>query len=227
MQKSICIPVLAEELTVSSGPAAMQHHRGLFIRPDLGFGYVSANASPGGTDLCIAGAAASLGIAAGGAIARNQILAIHFWDFIAENPNVTTGDLKSASANSGFALFALGPEYTFYSNANYYLSASPALTRINYLSHGSASSSNFGYGLRASFGKEWWASENWGLGVAAQVSESRALCFSGRSGLRPPLVRGFHPRNAPGHCSKLARLQTASAARGLAAEAEHGADAAQ
>jgi hypothetical protein len=200
----------------------------VFLRPDLGFGYVSANASPGGTDLCIAGPAASLGIAAGGAIARNQILAIHFWDFVASNPNVTTGGLRSASANSGFALFALGPEYTFYSNANYYLSASPALTRINYLSHGSASSSNFGYGLRASFGKEWWASESWGLGVAAQVSVSVArFVFRGRSGLRPLLVRGFHPRNAPGHCSRLARLQTASAAHGLAAEAEHGADAAQ
>src|SRR5476649_479936 len=169
-------PSLADDgsaITVSSsGPAALQHHRGVFLRPDLGFGYVSANASPGGTDLSIAGPAASLGIAAGGAIARNQILAIHFWDFVASNPNVTTGGLRSASANSVFALFALGPEYTFYSNSNYYLSASPALTRINYLSHGSASSSNFGYGLRASFGKEWWASESWGLGVAAQVSVS-------------------------------------------------------
>jgi hypothetical protein len=164
--------VLAEELTVSSGPAALQHHRGVFIRPDLGFGYVSANASPGGTDLCIAGAAASLGIAAGGAIARNQILAIHFWDFVASNPNVTTGALKSASANSAFALFAIGPEYTFYSASNYYLSVSPALTRIDYLSNGSAGGSNWGYGLRASAGKEWWASENWGLGVAAQFSLS-------------------------------------------------------
>jgi hypothetical protein len=85
---------------------------------------------------------------------------------------VTTGELRSASANSAFALFAIGPEYTFYSASNYYLSASPALTRIDYLSNGSAGGSNWGYGLRASAGKEWWASENWGLGVAAQFSLS-------------------------------------------------------
>src|SRR5438309_310348 len=54
-------------------------HLGLFIRPDLGFGYFRASASPGGVDESIGGLAGTFGIAVGGAMSENSILAFHLW----------------------------------------------------------------------------------------------------------------------------------------------------
>jgi hypothetical protein len=131
---------------------------------------MATSASSGGTDVTIKGLAGTFGFAAGGALSENNILAFHVWDAVLSNPTFESGGL-SGPANGDVTLFALGPEYTFYSERNVYFSISPSLTRLH-ASGGWSSDTDWGFGIRAALGKEWWAGDHWGLGVVGHLSAS-------------------------------------------------------
>ncbi|MFL5401077.1 MAG: hypothetical protein ACJ79P_24505 [Myxococcales bacterium] len=162
-------------------------HLGGFVRPDLGLGYFSESASQNGVDASITGAAGSFGIAVGGAVAENHILAFHFWDVVATSPSVSAGNVSVSNADATVTLIAFGPEYTAYSRENLYFSISPALTRATISSNGSSADTNWGFGLRTGVGKEWWVSDHWGLGVAGHLS----LSMNEDTGNNPPTWTGW------------------------------------
>jgi len=146
-------------------------HLGLFIRPDVGFGYFTSSASQNGVDAGMSGFAGTAGFAIGGALAEDSILALHLWDAAVHDPNVSIGNL-SGTANGDVDVFAIGPEYTHYTKDNFYFSISPSLSRLHVSSGSSSADTNWGFGLRGAFGKEWWVSDHWGLGVVGHVSWS-------------------------------------------------------
>jgi hypothetical protein len=146
-------------------------HLGAFIRPDLGLGYVAMSASNGGTDVTIKGAAGTFGFAAGGALSENSILAFHLWDTVMSNPTVSSGGLSS-DLNGDVTLLALGLQYTAYSQQNFYFSFSPSLTRAHFSGNGSSGDTDWGFGMRAAVGKEWWVGDHWGLGLVGHLSAS-------------------------------------------------------
>ncbi len=148
-----------------------RRHLGAFIRPDLGFGYVAMSASSGGTDVTLKGAAGTFGFAVGGALSENSILAFHLWDTVMSNPTVSSGGFSS-NANGDVTLFALGPQYTAYSQQNFYFSFSPSLTRVHVSGNGSSGDTDWGFGMRAAVGKEWWVGDHWGLGLVGHLSAS-------------------------------------------------------
>jgi hypothetical protein len=160
---------------VPRNPAAKdptwRRHLGFFLRPDLGFGYVAMSASSGGTDVTISGLAGTFGFAVGGALAENSILALHLWDAVMSNPKVSSGGL-SGNANGDVTLFAVGPEYTIYTGQNVYFSFSPSLTRVHVEANGNSGDTDWGFGMRAAVGKEWWVGDHWGLGVVGHLSAS-------------------------------------------------------
>jgi hypothetical protein len=155
-----------------STPRQTAHHRGLFFRPDLGIGYLHMSATEGGNDDAAYGAAGAFGIAIGGAIQPNHILAFHLWDAVISNPTFSSNGTSASPGNSAAGLIAFGPEYTFYSETNFYFSLSPGLSRLHLESGGVGADSDWGFGLRAAVGKEWWVSDNWGLGLVGQLSFS-------------------------------------------------------
>ena len=53
--------------------------------------------------------------------------------------------------------------------ANVYLTGSIALAIGTLESYGQKIESETGYGINVAIGKEWWVSDNWGLGVAGQL----------------------------------------------------------
>lgn len=63
-------------------------HRGLFIRPELGSGYQSGSASNSVASLDVSGGEVTLGLAIGGAMTENFILAGHVWDVVENSPSV-------------------------------------------------------------------------------------------------------------------------------------------
>jgi len=162
----------------TSRPAApalestVNRHLGGFIRPDLGFGYLTTRASQSGTDVSIVGPAGTFGIAVGSAISENEVLAFHLWDMVVTNPTFTSGSNTVSNVNATLTLVAFGPEYTTYSKDNFYASFSPALTRMSIAANGNTTDTNWGFGFRTALGKEWWVSDHWGVGVAAHVSFS-------------------------------------------------------
>jgi hypothetical protein len=155
-----------------STPRQNAHHRGLFFRPDLGIGYLHMSVTEGGNDDATYGAAGAFGLAVGGAIQPNHILAFHVWDAVISNPTFSSNGNTASPGNSSASLVAFGPEYTFYSESNLYFSLSPGLSRLHLEAAGLTADSDWGFGLRAALGKEWWVSDNWGLGLAGQLSFS-------------------------------------------------------
>ena len=166
---------LTEPPTLATTPMGLSdtrhRHLGGFIRPDLGIGYLTTSASQGGVDANLRGLAGTFGIAAGGALSEDIILAFHVWDAVVSDPTYSGGG-SSGTASGTLALLGLGPEYTMYSNQNYYFSISPSLTRMSASSGSGSSATKWGLGLRAALGKEWWAGDHWGLGVAGHLSMS-------------------------------------------------------
>jgi hypothetical protein len=178
-----CTAVSAEETPADPGaqsPAAFQRdfntrrHVGLFIRPDLGFGYQSSSESAGGATATISGFSAIAAVSVGGAVSENLILAAHVFDAVAINPDVSVSGMGSTSTTDTTVSFlGMGPELTYYfMPANIYVSGTLALTRLSVSSHGNTANTNWGAGGRFAVGKEWWVSDHWGLGAKAHVSIS-------------------------------------------------------
>ncbi|HKC61835.1 MAG TPA: hypothetical protein VKB92_17230 [Myxococcales bacterium] len=146
-----------------------QRHFGFYIRPDLGFGYMSM-AGPGGTVYGLSGLG---GIAIGGAIRENSILAVHFIDSVAQDPSVSGSGFSGTATGSSLTMFGIGPQYTYYfMPANVYLSTTLALTRLHVSDPAGDFNSDWGLGTRVAVGKEWWVSDHWGLGLAGHFSLS-------------------------------------------------------
>jgi len=106
---------------ITALPDTRHRHLGGYIRPDLGFGYFTTGASSNGTDASLHGFAGTFGIAAGGAVSENTILAIHVWDTVVNDPDVSVGSF-SGSGSGSVTLIAIGPELTMYSQQNVYFS---------------------------------------------------------------------------------------------------------
>jgi hypothetical protein len=152
-----------------------ERHRGLFLRLDIGAGYMGSSFSDQGDDFTIAGVAVATSFAIGGTVARNQALAFHFWALVTTDPRVSVngGDAQRLGNNSATALVAFGPEYNIYSQQNWYFSVTPSLTRLHFDDgQGDESDSNWGFGAQFAVGKEWWVGDKWGLGLVAQFSFS-------------------------------------------------------
>jgi hypothetical protein len=152
---------------------ALHRHLGTFVRPDVGFGYLYMNGTNNVFgDASIQGFVGSFGIAAGEAVWENEILAFHFWNVVAAKPEVRQGGFGINNPSATLAIIAFGPEYTRYFGDNYYLSITPSLSRAIVATSGSSGATQFGFGLRAGLGKEWWVSDHWGLGVVGQLTFS-------------------------------------------------------
>jgi hypothetical protein len=147
-------------------------HLGGYFRPDLGFGYLTTAASQNGSDVSIGGLGETFGIAVGGAVSENSILAVHLWDAEANDPELSANGTTISTTDSSLSLMGVGPEYTYYTAQNFYFSLSPSLTHISTSSGSQSGESDWGLGLRAAVGKEWWVSDHWGMGLAGHLSMS-------------------------------------------------------
>jgi hypothetical protein len=143
-----------------------RRHFGFYIRPDLGFGYMASNLAT----QTYSGFAGLAGVAIGGAIEENSILAVHIIDSVVQNPNLSSGGSLS---DSTMVLWGIGPQYTrYFMPTNMYVSATAALTRVSLDRFGTTGATNLGFGTRLALGKEWWVGDHWGLGAVGHLSYS-------------------------------------------------------
>jgi hypothetical protein len=179
--------VPTDQQQAAPGGSTINRHLGGFIRPDLGIGYLSASASQDGASATISGLAGAFGIAFGGAVAEDQIIAFHIWDAVATNPSFTYNGATTTNTNSSLAFVAVGAEYTAYSQGNYYFSITPSLSRVTLTLNGTSEDMSWGFGIRLGLGKEWWVSDHWGLGLVGHLS----LTANQDSGVNPPTWIGW------------------------------------
>jgi hypothetical protein len=146
-----------------------RRHHGLFLRPDLGVGYLTASASDPTAAVTLSGAAGSFGFSLGGTIAEGLILAGHVWDWNAVNPSVTVNGQSGSSSNTSLTLIAIGPELDYYfMPSNIFIGGTLALSRGSLGVNGNSYNTEVGFAAQFAVGKEWWVSDKWGLGLKGQ-----------------------------------------------------------
>jgi hypothetical protein len=163
---------------VSVGPAYAggqpREHDGFFMRLSLGGGSGSASIEGGGSKLKLSGGAADMNLAFGGMVSKNLALHGTMWGWGVQDPDadLTLAGLGSGSTSfNGFlAMSAIGAGVTYYAMpANVYLSGSLGIGNLSG-SDELDGSTDTGFALDATVGKEWWVGDNWGLGFAGDFT---------------------------------------------------------
>jgi hypothetical protein len=168
----VLVPALAQAQSPQPGPPVdptVHRHLGFFLRLDGGVGYLSSSTSLAGTSASMSGVAIPFGIAIGGAVAENFIIAGDLWGIAAVSPTYELGGQSASSGDSSFSLGGIGINLTYYFMPhNIYLSVTPSLVGLSMSRSGISASSEAGFGAKVGLGKEWWVGDHWGLGIAGQ-----------------------------------------------------------
>lgn len=154
-------------------PPGFHTHDGFFLRMNPGIGFLSAKYSYGGSETTISGGGLALSFALGGAITPNLVIYGEFLSTSALDPTTKDGT-GSSTWNGSVGLFGFGPGIAYYLEpANLYFSGTLAFSQVTRSTDHSTSDSSdttdltdMGVGLGLTVGKEWWVSQNWGLGFA-------------------------------------------------------------
>jgi hypothetical protein len=137
----------------------------------LGPGFMSAKASSGADSVRLSGGGPELSVAAGGAIRDNLILFGEVVVNSATNPDVELGGVAAGTIqDASVSVGGLGGGLAYYiMPANVYLSGALVITELTFDdSTSNNNSTDPGLGIDLTVGKEWFVSDNWGLGVALQ-----------------------------------------------------------
>jgi hypothetical protein len=144
-------------------------HDGFFMRLSLGGG--GASASKSGEKY--SGGSGAFGAAFGGAITQHLILYGEVFGHSVHEPKYKVGGTSVTERGWDLNIAGVGPGVAYYfMPLNLYLSGTLLLQRASLSESNDSRSSRAltDVGLAASLmvGKDWWVSDNWALGVAAQ-----------------------------------------------------------
>jgi hypothetical protein len=139
------------------------------------------SASSGVDSSKFTGGSVSFGVAVGGAITDNLILFGTLASSTITNPTFTQNGQSVTTSNLNVDYFGLGIGLAYYvMPTNLYLAGSilacgleATETNPNGGADTTIAQTNTGVGFEGLVGKEWWVSDNWGLGVAAEVLYGR------------------------------------------------------
>ncbi len=154
--------------------AGYHTHDGAYIRLQLGFGYTSMSTSEPGFDLKASGGGGAFGLAIGGAVNNNLIIYGTILDSVASKPTVEFNG-QTATGNFSAGVVGLGGGVAYYLDTNLFFSGSLLASQlvIDDSSGNQVGKSDWGFTVEGQLGKEWWASDNWGLGASLQVVYGR------------------------------------------------------
>ncbi len=168
--------VIAAAVVLATGCATGRAaHTGFHFHGDLGIAGSTSETSSFGDSAEISGGGAGFSLAAGGAVVPNLILGGELWGVSVNEPEVSdrlgSGTLRDVT----YSVYGFGPRVTWYlMPVNLYFSVTPSITQLSldYDEFDETSETDWGLGLRAAVGKEWFVSDRWGLGVAGVLHVS-------------------------------------------------------
>jgi hypothetical protein len=151
----------------------VERHDGLMLRFTLGLGWSSAKAMSDSLsgDITFSGFSGGFSFDLGGTLTENLVLHVRFSDMPMVNPDVyLNGERAGEVQNASLTAVMFGPALTYYfMPANIYLTLALGLSWLTAdTDQSDARSSDIGFGSNFDVGKEWWVSDNWGLGLAAR-----------------------------------------------------------
>jgi hypothetical protein len=152
----------------------IEHHDGLMLRFTFGLGYASTRAveaTNNGDELTISGVDSSFSFDIGGVISDNLVLHLRLAALRILAPSVSlNGERATGPEDFSLTGVLIGPGLTYYlMPSNVYLTGALGVSRLDGETDESDSTTDFGFGANADIGKEWWGSDDWGLGIAARL----------------------------------------------------------
>ncbi len=154
-------------------------HDGFFFRFLGGFGSQSTNYEEFAysNDLKMSGSGVNVNFLFGGALSPNIVIFYEMGIYSLEYPELELGEETAQSRDMTTDTITQGFGFSYYIlPSNIYFGISVNRTKASITTDVSGEettgSSDWGYGFSISCGKEWWASDNWGLGVAGIFSYS-------------------------------------------------------
>ena len=179
--KKIFLAILA---TAAMAMAESHTHDGFFLNLALGFGYqgFTYEANKFIYDMEAKGVSTELDIKLGGRIATNTLLHATILGVTNTSEIVFKskgGSKVGSSSDDSENMSMLGIGLTYYLPENIFISGSVGLAQFN-LQDNTDEENNIegatenGIGVQIAAGKEWWVSDNWGLGVSVAFTYGAA-----------------------------------------------------
>lgn len=143
-------------------------HDGFFLRVAPGFGWNTTSSEFGSNEIELSGVSGLFNFAIGGSVAQDLILHMDVSGVRTSDPKVEINGSEQAAdvSSSSTSLLAIG--LTYYFSSNMYVTGAAGVAKSKNESGGIEGETDTGYGLNVMIGKEWWVSDNWGLGLAGQ-----------------------------------------------------------
>jgi hypothetical protein len=175
MKKNFILTALFVLIFAAAAPsslfAAAETHDGFYFNMQLGAGEAQTIVKESGfEDVTYTGMSYVGKFKIGGTPVENFIIYGVLGLFDQENPDVKYGSqtVDTNIAYLSYSEFGIGMCYYFMPENNVYFSGELAATQaaFNYDDDTPYKNSKTGYSLTLSLGKEWWISDNWGVGFA-------------------------------------------------------------
>jgi hypothetical protein len=178
--KSRClflIVVLMIPVGVAAVPKAEHHHTGIYLRLSTGLGFSYSREEVESIDYQIYGFANMVFLSIDGALTENLILSADVFGSVTVDSTVHVsylpdlGGSGTVDVSGELACFGTGAGITYYvMPINLYFGLSGGISKVTFTdTSGYEISTKIGWGVNLMVGKEWWVSENWGLGIALQM----------------------------------------------------------
>lgn len=166
-------------------------HDGFFLRMLGGYGAVQFSETPvlsnGTGTIKMSGPAGFFGFHLGYAITENLILLLALNGFAAtELRPELNGQAATSTVAFGISNYGAGLSY-YIMPINFYLSADVGTAKDQITVSGTKYDSEAGLGVNVQIGKEWWVSDNWGLGAAIFVHYS-SMKDKSTSSIKPDIT---------------------------------------
>jgi hypothetical protein len=168
----VCFVIVASALCEKVYAEAYVHD-GFFLRLAPGFGWNETSSDSGGNSLKMSGVSGLFNFAVGGAVAQDLIIQLDVSGVSTPDPKVKLNgtDISSSVSSSSTAMVGIG--MTYYFPSNFYLTGAVGMAESRNKTSGSTNSTDTGFGVNVMVGKEWWVSDDWGLGLAGQFLFTR------------------------------------------------------
>lgn len=172
MRKNICYAILCVVTACSvfcgTANAEENKHDGFFLRLAPGLGVMSTSEKFGVDKYEYSGTSGLFNFAIGGAISENFIVHLDISAASISEPQLKINGQSVNNTTDDHATSLLGIGLTYYFPSNIYLTGAVGRANTELRANGNTYRTDDGYGFNLMLGKEWWVSENWGLGVAGQ-----------------------------------------------------------
>jgi hypothetical protein len=147
-------------------------HEGFMLRIGIGGGYLNMSAEEGGTEVSVNGPAGVFNIALGGNLSPGLIIYGELFGNAIVDPTVEVNGDEFETEDASASIAGIGVGLAYYLPSNLYFSGTLSASQLRFTQEGPGVDdeyeTDFGPAFTAQIGKEWWVSDNWGLGLAGQ-----------------------------------------------------------